>query len=201
MILIVDNLDSFTFNLVQVFQQLGAEVLVRRNNDPEILELAEHPGLEGAVISPGPSHPRNTGLCRLFLEALPERTPVFGVCLGHQLLGWLAGAEVGRAERVMHGKTSMVHHDGKGLFEGLPDPFQVCRYHSLLVDNRTPSPVFDVTAWTDEGEVMGLSYRDRTWMGVQFHPESILTPEGPRLMENFLAICRQTAPTRQGDGR
>jgi anthranilate synthase component II len=190
MILIVDNFDSFTFNLVQVFQQLGAEVLVRRNDEPEILELAADPRLDGAVISPGPSHPRNTGLCSRFLATLPETMPVLGVCLGHQLLGWLAGKEINRAERIMHGKTSLVHHDGSGLFQGLPDPIQVCRYHSLLVDNSTPSDLFDVTAWTDEGEIMGLSYRSKPWMGVQYHPESILTPEGPLLIGNFLGFCR-----------
>ena len=191
MILIVDNFDSFTFNLVQVFQQLGAEVLVRRNDEPEIIDLAADPRLRGAVISPGPSHPRNTGLCSRFLDVLPREMPVLGVCLGHQLLGWKAGQEIRRADRVMHGKTSLVHHTGEGLFRGLPDPVQVCRYHSLLVDGSSPSQVFDVTAWTDDGEIMGLAYKSRPWMGVQFHPESILTPEGPRLMDNFLDCCRR----------
>jgi anthranilate synthase component II len=193
MILIVDNFDSFTFNLVQVFQQLGAEVLVRRNDEPELLGLASDPRLRGLVISPGPGHPRSTGLCSRVLGEIPEDMPVLGVCLGHQLLGWMGGREVNRAEQVMHGKTSMVHHTGEGLFQGLPDPIQVCRYHSLIVDNSTPSELFDVTAWTDRGEIMGLAYRRRPWMGVQFHPESILTPDGPQLMGNFLDLCRLKA--------
>ncbi|MFP4070824.1 MAG: anthranilate synthase component II [Desulfovibrionales bacterium] len=196
MILIVDNFDSFTFNLVQVFQQLGAEIEVLRNDEPDVLRMAGDERINGVVISPGPSHPQNTGLCRELLTLLPPELPVLGVCLGHQLLGWMAGTPVVRAGRIMHGKTSMVHHRGTGLFRGVPLPMQTCRYHSLLVQNTTPSSVYDVTAWTDQGEIMGLSYRDKPWVGVQFHPESILTPDGPRVLENFLHMCGETGPAR-----
>jgi anthranilate synthase component 2 len=190
MILILDNFDSFTFNLVQVLQTLGADPIVLRNNQEEALQLAEDDQLSGVIISPGPSHPKNTGLCGRFLGILPTEVPVLGVCLGHQLLGWLAGCEVDRADRIMHGKTSQVSHTGDGIFQGLPDPVQVCRYHSLLIKEHC-TDAFTVNAWTREGEIMGLSYRDKPWVGVQFHPESILTPDGPKLLENFLTICRR----------
>ena len=189
MILIVDNFDSFTFNLVQVLQHVGGAPEVLRNDNPHILDLARSGRLTGAVISPGPGHPRNTGLCRQFLETLPRDLPVLGVCLGHQLLGWLDDSEVGRAGRVMHGKTSEVVHDNTDIFAGLPNPFTVCRYHSLLVDPATGRGSYAVTARTDQNEVMGLAYRDRPWYGVQFHPESILTPDGPLLLKNFLDLC------------
>lgn len=198
MILIVDNFDSFTFNLVQVFQHLGVDPLVLRNNEEKILDLATDPAFKGFVISPGPSHPKNTGLCKDFLSRVPDDVPVLGVCLGHQLLGWLGGMEIIRAERIMHGKTSLVHHKDQGLFKGLPNPLQACRYHSLLV-RIEGDPPFDITAWTDEDEIMGLSYRDKPWMGVQFHPESILTPDGAALLNNFLAMCgAHTTESTQG---
>jgi anthranilate synthase component 2 len=194
MILLIDNFDSFTFNLVQVFQSLGANPLVLRNNEAEILDLARDPRLQGAIISPGPSHPRNTGLCLQFLDLIPRTTPVLGVCLGHQTLSHYSGVTVGSARRIMHGKTSDIRHDGTGLFEGLPNPMQVGRYHSLAVheEGRTDLP-FDITARTDNGEVMALAFRDRPWFGVQFHPESVLTPDGARLLGNFLKICNISA--------
>ncbi|GAB6113745.1 anthranilate synthase component II [Desulfomicrobium salsuginis] len=190
MILLIDNFDSFTFNLVQVFQSLGANPLVLRNNEPEILKLAASPDLRGAIISPGPSHPRNTGLCLQFLDLVPRTTPILGVCLGHQTLSHHSGVTVGQARRIMHGKTSDIRHDGTGLFEGLPNPMQIGRYHSLAVheDGRTDLP-FDITARTENGEVMALAFRDRPWVGVQFHPESVLTPDGPKLLKNFLNMC------------
>jgi anthranilate synthase component 2 len=190
MILLIDNFDSFTFNLVQVFQSLGANPLVLRNNEPEILDLAVSPDLRGAILSPGPSHPRNTGLCLRFLDLVPRTTPILGVCLGHQTLSHHSGVTVGQARRIMHGKTSGIRHDGAGIFEGLPNPMQVGRYHSLAVheEHRTDLP-FDVTARTDSGEVMALAFRDRPWVGVQFHPESVLTPDGPKLLKNFLNMC------------
>lgn len=190
MILLIDNFDSFTFNLVQVFQSLGANPYVLRNNEPEILTLATDPKLQGAIISPGPSHPRNTGLCLQFLDLVPRTLPILGVCLGHQTLSHYSGVTVGSARRIMHGKTSDITHDGTGLFEGLPNPMQVGRYHSLAVheEGRTDLP-FDITARTENGEVMALSFPDRPWVGVQFHPESVLTPDGARLMNNFLKMC------------
>ena len=190
MILLIDNFDSFTFNLVQVFQSLGANPLVLRNNEPEILNLAASPDLRGAILSPGPSHPRNTGLCLQFLDLVPRTTQILGVCLGHQTLSHHSGVTVGQARRIMHGKTSDIRHDGTGLFQGLPNPMQVGRYHSLAVheEGRTDLP-FDITARTENGEVMALAFRDRPWVGVQFHPESVLTPDGPKLLKNFLNMC------------
>jgi anthranilate synthase component 2 len=185
MFLLIDNFDSFTFNLVQVFQQLGRDPVVRRNDEPEILDLAASGKLSMVCISPGPGRPEGAGLCLEFLARLSPAVPLLGVCLGHQCLGAFAGLAVDVAWRIMHGKTSMVHHDGAGLFTGLPDPFEVCRYHSLLVEAPPEGHQVRTTAWTDQGEVMGLAYADRPWVGVQFHPESILTPEGPALMANF----------------
>lgn len=189
MFLLIDNFDSFTFNLVQAFQQLGAEPEVVRNDRPELLELAGSGKLSMVCISPGPSRPENAGLCLEFLARLPKTVPVLGVCLGHQILGYFAGAPVHVAERIMHGKTSQVRHTGAGLFRGVESPIEVCRYHSLLVDAAKVPDKLGVTAWTeDEFEVMGLTWKDRPWVGVQFHPESILTPSGPRLLANFLNV-------------
>ena len=190
MILLIDNFDSFTFNLVQVFQSLGANPCVLRNNEPEILDLAADSALRGVILSPGPSHPRNTGLCLRFLDLVPRTVPVLGVCLGHQTLSHHSGVTVGSARRIMHGKTSDIHHSGTGLFAGLPNPMQVGRYHSLAVheEGRTDLP-FDITARADGGEVMALAFKDRPWLGVQFHPESVLTPEGPMLLRNFINMC------------
>jgi anthranilate synthase component 2 len=185
MFLLIDNFDSFTFNLVQAFQQLGRDPVVLRNDRPEILELAAGGTLSLVCISPGPSRPENAGLCLEFLSRLPASVPVLGVCLGHQILGHYAGAPVVVAENIMHGKTSLVTHRENGLFTGLPNPMQVCRYHSLLVQAGKVPDKLDVTAWTDEDEVMGLRYTDRPWVGVQFHPESVLTPDGPALLANF----------------
>jgi len=188
MFLLIDNFDSFTFNLVQAFQLLGAEPVVIRNDEDEVLRLAEGGKLTRVCLSPGPSNPENAGHCLEFLKRLPARVPVLGVCLGHQTLGHFAGAPVVRAERIMHGKTSLVHHQGAGIFAGLPNPFEVCRYHSLLVPAEKAAHALEVTARTDRGEVMGLAYRDRPWFGVQFHPESILTPHGPKILKNFLSV-------------
>jgi anthranilate synthase component II len=188
MILLIDNYDSFTFNLVQVLQKMGVDPVVVRNSDPFIFEALEH-GLEAAIISPGPGRPENAGLCLKFLQKLDPGVPLLGVCLGHQVLGHFAGAGVRVADRIMHGKTSMVHHDQKGQFKGIPSPFEVCRYHSLVVEPEEGLN-FQVTARTGQGEVMALEYLDRPWMGVQFHPESILTPMGPRIVENFLNVAK-----------
>jgi len=189
MFLLIDNFDSFTFNLVQAFQQLGKDPVVMRNNEPEILKLAESGELSMVCISPGPSTPDNTGLCLPFLEKLDPQVPVLGVCLGHQVLGHFAGAPVTVAGRIMHGKTSTLRHTGQGLFKDMPQDMEVGRYHSLLVRmDQAGDEVkkrLTVTAWTDQDEVMGLAYNDRPWVGVQFHPESVLTPDGQTLLSRF----------------
>ncbi|MFP4084417.1 MAG: anthranilate synthase component II [Desulfonatronovibrio sp.] len=186
MILLIDNYDSFTFNLVQVLQKMGTDPVVVRNNDSFIFEAMDN-SLEAVIISPGPGRPENAGLCLEALDKLSPDVPVLGVCLGHQVLGHFAGAKVQVADRIMHGKTSLVHHDQQGLFLDIPNPFEVCRYHSLVVE-PAQGLNFQVTARTADNEVMGLKYLDRQWMGVQFHPESILTPMGPGLVKNFLRI-------------
>ncbi len=187
MFLLIDNYDSFTYNLVQAFYALGHTPRVLRNDDPAVLEAATNPDLSMVCISPGPGHPANAGLCPEFLNRLDPRVPVLGVCLGHQLLGLHAGARVEVGPCIMHGKQSEIVHDGTGLFSGLPNPMKVGRYHSLVVraDEDAANPRFTVTARAPEGEVMALRYNDRPWVGVQFHPESVLTPEGLRLLGNF----------------
>ncbi len=185
MFLLIDNFDSFTYNLVQSFQKLGKTPTVLRNDRPELLDIVLSGNLDMVCISRGPSHPVNAGLCLEFLNRLPRTVPVLGVCLGHQNLRHFAGATVNRAERIMHGKTSLVRHTGKGLFEGLPETLEVCRYHSLLVRAEEAPDKLAVTAWTDDNEVMGLQWKDRPWAGVQFHPESIFTPRGLDILANF----------------
>ena len=182
MFLLIDNYDSFTYNLVQAFYALGHEPVVKYNDDPAILELATHPGLKAVCISPGPSDPAHAGYCLEFLNRLPHHIPVLGVCLGHQILGAHAGAEIIRAPYIMHGKVSEIVHDGLGIFKGLDNPMRVGRYHSLLVKDHLG---FQVNARGPEGEVMALRYHDRPWVGIQFHPESILTPKGQKLLANF----------------
>lgn len=187
MFLLIDNYDSFTYNLVQAFYALGHKPHVLRNDDPAVLDAAANPELAMVCISPGPGHPSRAGLCPEFLKRLDPRIPVLGVCLGHQLLGLHAGARVEVGPCIMHGKQSEIVHDGTGLFHGLPNPMKVGRYHSLVVraEEDAPNPRFTVTARAPEGEVMALRYNDRPWVGVQFHPESVLTPEGLRLLGNF----------------
>jgi anthranilate synthase/phosphoribosyltransferase len=189
MFLLIDNYDSFTFNLVQAFSVAGAHPLVLRNDDPTLTELAGNPGLRAVCISPGPGHPDRAGLCPDFLRLLPRRVPVLGICLGHQVLARHAGVPVTVAPRIMHGKVSAIRHNGLSLFRGLPDPLRAGRYHSLVAEAGDDDPVFAVTARAEDGEIMALEYRDRPWMGVQFHPESVLTPDGPRLLGNFLALA------------
>jgi len=185
MFLLIDNFDSFTFNLVQAFYKLGRDPKVYRNDRVELLELAESGKIETVCISPGPSHPVNAGLCLEFLRLLDPKIPVLGVCLGHQVLGHFAGATVDVGPRIMHGKTSLIAHSEKGLFSGLPNPMQVGRYHSLIVRAEERQDLLAVDAAADQGEVMAISYKDRPWVGVQFHPESVLTPEGEKLLGNF----------------
>jgi len=184
MILLIDNYDSFTFNLVQVIQKIGYEPVVVRNDKKELFTLIQQ--AKKLIISPGPSRPENAGYCLQLLAKLPKDIPVLGVCLGHQILGYFAGAEVKVAPRIMHGKTSPVYFDQDvSIFADVPSPAEMCRYHSLLVYPRENNRL-KVTAWTKENEVMGISYQDRPWFGVQFHPESVFSPYGPKIIENFL---------------
>ncbi|MDR1607354.1 MAG: anthranilate phosphoribosyltransferase [Deltaproteobacteria bacterium] len=193
MLLLIDNYDSFTYNLAQAFQALGQDPVVIRHDVPSLLDLAENGQLEKVCLSPGPGHPKAAGLCLEFLERLakrPKPVPVLGVCLGHQVLGEFAGAPVVVADRVMHGKVSPITHNDEGLFAGLPQNMVVGRYHSLVV---TEPPAqgrysFQVTARTRENEIMALAYDDLPWVGVQFHPESVLTPQGKNLLGNFLGV-------------
>jgi para-aminobenzoate synthetase component 2 len=184
-LLLIDNYDSFTYNLVQAFMVLGAEVLVHRN-DQITLEEARALAPTHLCISPGPGTPYDAGISMRMIEAFAGIVPVFGVCLGHQSLVEVFGGKVVRAGRLMHGKTSLVHHDGRAILTGMSAPFAAGRYHSLIAQPETLPPVLEVTARTEEGEIMGVRHRTLMVEGVQFHPESVLTPEGPTLMGNFL---------------
>jgi len=193
-LLLIDNYDSFTYNLVQAFLVIGAEVLVYRN---DAIRVEEARALEPThlCISPGPGTPYDAGVSMDMIRAFAGRVPVLGVCLGHQSIVEVFGGKVVRAGRLMHGKTSLVHHDGLGLFTGLPQPCEVGRYHSLIAAPEMLPPVLGVSARTPEGEIMGVRHRDLAVEGVQFHPESILTPDGPRLLANFLGRP-EAAPVR-----
>ncbi|MFO8032478.1 MAG: aminodeoxychorismate/anthranilate synthase component II [Desulfohalobiaceae bacterium] len=195
MFLLIDNYDSFTYNLVQLLLQEGIEPLVLRNDQDRLLQLADEPELQAVLISPGPGAPENSGLCLPFLQLLPSRVPVLGVCLGHQILAHHAGWPVLRASRIMHGKTSSIEHTGSGIFQDLPLPFIATRYHSLLMDPEYAGPglsLLQITAWSETGEPMGLGYSDKNWFGIQFHPESILTTYGSLLVRNFLCLAQET---------
>jgi len=187
MLLIIDNYDSFTYNLVQYFGELGAEMKIVRN-DAITVEEAVALNPSRICISPGPCTPKEAGISCELITALGATTPILGVCLGHQSIGHVYGGDVVRAERLMHGKTSMIHHNGHSVFTGMPDPFEATRYHSLIVRRETLPDCLEITAWTEEGEVMGLMHKVHPVHGVQFHPESILTQEGKRLLENFLEL-------------
>ena len=183
MILLVDNYDSFTYNLVHLFQELGAEVLVRRNDEIGVDE-AERLAPSHLVISPGPGRPAESGATVEIVRRLAPTTPTLGVCLGHQAIVEAFGGQIGQAQQLLHGKASVVHHDGRGLFAGLPDHFEAGRYHSLAA--TTIPEELEVSATADDGEVMAVRHRTLRVDGVQFHPESVLTPDGPRLAKNFL---------------
>ncbi len=184
-VLLIDNYDSFTYNLVQAFLVEGAQVMVHRN-DVLPVEDALRLGATHLVISPGPGTPRDAGASMRMIEAFTGRIPIFGVCLGHQSLVEVFGGRVVRAARLMHGKVSLVTHDGRGLFSGMPERFPAGRYHSLIAEPESIPAVLEVTARTAEGEIMGVRHRSLPIEGVQFHPESVLTPDGPLLMGNFL---------------
>ena len=190
MILMIDNYDSFTYNLVQYLQSLGAEVKVVRNDAMTVDEIAKL-APERIVISPGPCTPNEAGVSLEIIERLGANTPILGVCLGHQSIGQAYGGNVIRAGRIMHGKTSRIHHEGKGVFAGLPDAYEATRYHSLVVERSSLPDALEVTAWTENEdgsfeEIMGLRHREYPVEGVQFHPESILTEHGHALLKNFL---------------
>jgi anthranilate synthase/aminodeoxychorismate synthase-like glutamine amidotransferase len=188
-ILLIDNYDSFTYNLVQAFLVLGAEVEVRRNDE---IDFAGATALAPThlVISPGPGRPDSAGCSLAMIGDFAGRIPVLGVCLGHQSIVQHYGGRIVSAKSLMHGKTSLIDHDGKGLFAGLPNPFEAGRYHSLAAEQQSLPAVLEVTAKTREGEIMGVRHRELNVVGVQFHPESVLTPDGPQLLGNFLRLDR-----------
>ena len=185
MILLIDNYDSFTYNLYQYLCELGADVEVARN-DKITLEEIEEMAPDGIVVSPGPCTPREAGISGEVVKQFGEKLPVLGVCLGHQTIGYAYGGVVERAPEIMHGKTSMVHHDGKGVYEGLPNPFEAIRYHSLMVNPDTLPDFLEVTSRTEDGIVMGVRHKTLPVEGVQFHPESIMTKVGHELLRNYL---------------
>ncbi|MEY2494514.1 MAG: anthranilate synthase component [Verrucomicrobiota bacterium] len=187
MILIIDNYDSFTYNLVQYFGELGCDVLVKRNDEITVAEI-ESLNPDRICISPGPGRPEDAGISNEIIREIGSRKPILGVCLGHQCIGAVFGAEVASAPRLMHGKTSPIQHHSTGLFANLPTPFDATRYHSLIVRRETVPDCLEITAETAEGEVMGLQHRVFPIHGVQFHPESILTADGMKLLGNFLAL-------------
>ena len=187
MLLMIDNYDSFTYNLVQYLGELGAEVRVVRNDEASVTELAAMRPAR-VVISPGPCTPKEAGISLEAINAFAGRVPLLGVCLGHQAIGAAFGAKVVHARTLMHGKTSPIEHAGEGVFEGLPSPFTATRYHSLAVERDSLPACLEVTAWTADGEIMGLRHRTMAIEGVQFHPESILSEHGRALLKNFLKI-------------
>ena len=188
MILVIDNYDSCTYNLVHYLNELGAQTNVVRN-DALTVEQALGQKPEAVLLSPGPCDPDQAGICLPLLKNAPEDLAILGVCLGHQAIGQAFGGDVVRAKALMHGKTSQIHHDGKGLFAGLPNPFTATRYHSLAVERSTLPADLVVTAWTEDGEIMGLQHKTRPIYGVQFHPESIATEGGHQLLANFLDMA------------
>ncbi|RMD73855.1 MAG: aminodeoxychorismate/anthranilate synthase component II [Lentisphaerae bacterium] len=188
MLVMIDNYDSFTFNLVQEMGKLGATIEVFRNDQITVDELEQLP-IRGLIISPGPCTPRQAGISVDVIRRFSGRVPIFGVCLGHQSIGHAFGAEIIHAKQIMHGKVSEVEHNGKGLFKGLPNPFIGGRYHSLVIREDSLPEEFEIVARScDDGEIMGIVHRELPIYGVQFHPESVLTPDGPKLMKNFLDL-------------
>jgi len=187
MILVIDNYDSFTFNLVQYMGQLGADLQVRRNDEVS-LEDIETLAPKKILVSPGPCSPTEAGISCAVIEHFAGKLPLFGVCLGHQSIGHVFGGKVVRAERLMHGKTSPIQHDESNVLKGMPNPFEATRYHSLIVERESLPECLRITAETADGEIMGLEHRELPVFGVQFHPESVLTEEGMKIMKNFVEI-------------
>ncbi|WP_102693358.1 aminodeoxychorismate/anthranilate synthase component II [Rummeliibacillus pycnus] len=191
MILMIDNYDSFTYNLVQYFGELGEQLLVKRNDAISIGEIEELMP-EIIVVSPGPCSPNEAGISLKVIEYFAGKIPIFGVCLGHQAIAQVFGGKVIRAKRLMHGKTSPIHHDGKGVNKGLSLPYIATRYHSLIVERETLPDCLEITSWTEEGEIMGIRHKELTVEGVQFHPESIMTQDGKKLLKNFIdTYCKE----------
>ena len=185
MIVMIDNYDSFTYNLVQYLGEMGQELRIFRNDQITVDEV-EAMAPDHLVISPGPCTPNEAGISVQLIQRMAGKVPILGVCLGHQSIGQAFGGKIVRAERLMHGKTSPIHHAGQGVFRGLRDPFDGTRYHSLIIERQSLPECFEVTAWTDEEEIMGVRHRELPIEGVQFHPESILTEHGKDLLRNFL---------------
>jgi anthranilate synthase component 2 len=193
MLLLIDNYDSFTYNLVHYLGELGAEVVVHRNDALDVqAAMARHP--EAIVLSPGPCDPAQAGICLALTAAAAEtRTPLLGVCLGHQTIGQAFGGKVVRCHEIVHGKLGAMHHAGSGVFAGLPSPFNATRYHSLVVERETLPDCLEITAWLEDGTIMGLRHRERPIEGVQFHPESIASEHGHQILRNFLDLARVPA--------
>jgi anthranilate synthase component 2 len=188
MILVIDNYDSFTYNLVHYLNELGAVTSVVRNDALTVQEALSQ-GAEAILLSPGPCAPDQAGICLPLLRGAPDDLAILGVCLGHQAIGQAYGGDVIRAKSLMHGKTSPIHHTGQGIFKDMPNPFIATRYHSLAIDRATLPDDLEVTAWTDDGEIMGVQHKTRPIHGLQFHPESILTEGGHQLLANFLDLA------------
>ena len=190
MLLLIDNFDSFTYNLFQYLSELGQNVLVKRNNQITIGEI-EQLKPERIVVSPGPSTPQNAGISNEVIKHFSPKMPVLGVCLGHQCIGYSYGGIVGQAPVIMHGKSSLIHHKNRGIFAGIPNPFSAIRYHSLEVKRETLPDCLEITAWTDDGTIMGLQHKQYPLQGVQFHPESFMTQYGKDLLKNFLEETKE----------
>ena len=187
MILMIDNYDSFTYNLVQYLGALGGNIKVFRNDKITITKIRKLKGLERIVISPGPGRPENAGISCDVIRAFAGKIPILGVCLGHQCLGYVYGGRIIGAKKLMHGKTSLIYHNRKTIFKGIPNPFEATRYHSLIVEKKTLPECLEIIAWTREFEIMGLKHKNHPLWGVQFHPESILTQVGKDILANFLS--------------
>jgi len=190
MILMIDNYDSFTYNLVHYLAELGEEVVVYRNDKIDLEDIGKmDPDM--MVISPGPCTPKEAGISVDAIKEFSGRMPILGVCLGHQSVAYAYGGDIVRADRLLHGKTSEIYHDGKGIYKNIPDPFEATRYHSLLVKKETLPNCFEITAWTDENEIMGIRHKEHMIEAVQFHPESILTKHGKDLLKNFITLAKK----------
>lgn len=199
-ILVVDNYDSFVYNLVSYLAQIGADVEVWRNDDPRFGDPAWVDGFEGVLLSPGPGTPEAAGVCIDVVRQFGDKVPIFGVCLGLQSIAVAYGGVVGRAPELLHGKVSRVHHDGRGCFAGIPDPFTATRYHSLALDPATVPDVLEVSAWTDSGVIMAVRHKSLPVESVQFHPESVLTEGGYQMLANWLVACGDADAPRRAAG-
>lgn len=192
MILMIDNYDSFTYNIVQYFYELGEEVLVKRNDEITLQDIENMDSIDAIVISPGPCTPNEAGISVDVIKKFKGIYPILGVCLGHQSIGQAFGAKIVKAKCLMHGKTSKIYHNEKGLFEGVPNPFNAVRYHSLVIDESTLPPDIEITARSNDGEIMAIEHKKYPIWGVQFHPESILTQSGMKILENFLKLAESS---------